>query len=68
MFPPRFVCIVGRKQQQQLRLEWIGILKFVDENAPEAFLKVAPHVVIVLDQVARTDEQVEEVQRAFALL
>ena len=35
--------IGGRQQQQNLRLQRIGVLELVDENVGEALLETAPH-------------------------
>src|SRR6185437_377380 len=55
-------------QEQQLGLERIGVLELVDEDALESRLEAAPHVGVAANEVARAHEQVEEVERAFALL
>ncbi len=64
----RLARIVRREQQQQLRLQRIGVLELVDEDAREALLEVPPHLAVVANQVARAEQQVEEVERAFARL
>ena len=56
--------IVGREQQQNLRLQRIGVLKFVDEQPLEPLLKAAAHIGIVFHQVPRLQQQVEKIERA----
>ncbi len=68
VLPPRLPGVGRRKQQQQLGLERIGILELVDEDPLEALLEMPPHLRIVPDQVARAEQQVEEVERAARVL
>ena len=56
------------EQEQQLGLQWIGVLELVDEEPPEATLEMTSNLGVVPEQVARANEQVEEVERAFARL
>src|SRR5689334_6104459 len=68
VLPPRFVGIRGGQQQQQLRLQRIGVLEFVHEDASKAFLEVAPDVPIVPYKIARAHQQIEKIERALPLL
>src|SRR5689334_1065890 len=53
-FPPvRQQWIGGRKQQQDFRLQRIGVLELVDKNASEAILKARPHNRIVAQKISR---------------
>ena len=45
--PVRLVVVVGREQQEDLRLERIGVLELVDEDPLEARLKSAAHLRVV---------------------
>ena len=56
------------RAQQQLRLQRIGVLEFVDQDDAEAPAEFAAHFRVVADEVARLDQQVEEVERAGLLL
>ena len=56
--------IVGGEQQQDLRLDRIGVLELVDEDARELRLQVACARRVVRDQIARPGQQVGEVERA----
>ena len=56
------IRVVGRgEEQQQLRLQRVGVLELVHEQVAEAPLEVAPYLGVVAHEVARLDEQVEEV-------
>ena len=56
--------IVGGEQQQDLGLQRIGVLELIDEHPLEAALKAGADLRVVADQVARAEQQVEEVERA----
>ena len=60
--------IVGGEQQQDLGLQRVGVLELVDEDVREALLEAAPHGSSLRDEVARLEQQVEEVERAGARL
>ena len=66
--PVGLVGIVGGEQQQDLGLQRIGVLELVDEDAREARLEAAPHAGVVAHQIARAEQQIEEVERAGARL
>src|SRR5262249_48926060 len=66
--PISLVGIGGRQQQQQLRLEWVGVLELVDEEMRPARLQPPPYTHVVADEVARPQEQVDEVETAGATL
>ena len=55
--------VVG-EQEQNLGLDGIGVLKFVDEDARELRLEMASHVGVVLDEISRAREEIGEVERA----
>ena len=59
----RSAGIFGREQQQQLGLQRVGILEFVDEQMREPLLKRGPHLVMIAHQIARADQQIEEIER-----
>ena len=54
--------IVRRKEQQNLGLNRIGVLKLVDKDAPVLRLQMAAHFVVRLDHLARLHEEVGEVE------
>ena len=56
--------VVGREQQEQLGLQRVRVLELVDEQSGEPALEVFTNVGAVADQIARTQQQVEEVERA----
>ena len=56
--------IGGGEQQQQLRLQGIGVLELVDEDVRPARLQAAAHVRVVAHQVARAQQQIDEVEAA----
>ncbi len=62
--PIRNGGIVRGQEQQDLRLQRIGILKLVDEQTLEALLEAAAHLGIISNQVARLEKQIEKVERA----
>ena len=68
VLPARLVRIARRQQQQQLRLQRIGVLELVHEDPLEPLLEVPPHRRVVAHEVARAQQQVEEVERALARL
>src|SRR6266545_2742081 len=68
MLPASLTGIGRGQQQEELGLERIGILELVHENPREPGLKMPPHHPIVVDQITRAQQQVEEVERAFARL
>jgi hypothetical protein len=68
LLPARLDGIVGGEEEQQFRLQWIGILKLVDEDPPETTLEMTADLVVVLDEIARPHQQVEEIERAFSRL
>ena len=62
--PVGLAVVVGREQQQDLRLQRIGVLELVDEDLLEARLEAAPDLRVVAHEVARAEQQIEEVERA----
>ena len=54
----------AREQQQDLGLERVGVLELVDEDVREAALKLGAHLGAVADEVARAQQEVEEVERS----
>ena len=60
--------IVGGQQQEDLGLQRIGVLEFVDEEMGEARLKRPPHARMRREQIARAQQQIDEVERAGAAL
>ena len=55
--------VVG-EEQQNLRLNRIGVLEFVDEDMRELLLEVRAHVGVAPDQVAGAGQQVGEIEHA----
>ena len=56
--------IVGREEQQDFGLERIGVLELVDEEVREALLQLAPHAGVAANEIARLDQEVEEIEAA----
>ena len=54
--------VAGGEEQKYLRLERIGVLKFIDEEMAEALLQLPANGGIVADEIARFDEKVEEIE------
>ena len=67
--PARLVRIGGGQQQQDLRLQRVGILEFVHEDVGEALLQVcaAPRASVA-HEIARQHQQVDEIELAGAAL
>jgi len=54
-------CIIAAHEEaQHFQLTTIGILKLIDEDPLELFLKVPPDMRIASDEIARTDQQIGE--------
>ncbi len=62
------VRIARCKQEEQLGLKRIGILEFVDEDSFEPLLEVPPHGGVIVNEITRAQQQIEEVESAFPLL
>src|SRR5688572_31689448 len=62
--PPGLARIAGRQEQQQLGLQRIRVLELVHEDPLEALLEVLPDLTVVPDEIARLQQQIEEVERA----
>src|SRR5579885_1777413 len=60
--------IVRRQQEEQLHLERVRVLELVDEEVREAGLQLAADGGIVAHEVARAQQEVEEVEAAGARL
>ena len=54
--------VIGGEQQEYFRLERIGILELVDEEMADASLQLAANSSAISDQIARLDEEVEEIE------
>src|SRR5215204_1378696 len=68
VLPARLAGIRRSQEQEDFRLQRIGVLEFVHEQTAEAGLKVVPDGGVVANQVARVQQQIEKVERAFARL
>ena len=66
--PVAFRRIVGGQQQQDLRLQRIGVLELVDEDVREARLERPADARMRREQIARAQQQIDEIERAGALL
>ena len=66
--PVRFGGVVGGQQQQDFGLQRVGILEFVDEKVAEAFLEIFPDKLLILNQISRANQQIDEIQLALAPL
>ena len=64
--PIGLVSIVGGEQQEDLGLEWVGILELVDEEVGKALLQLGANAVVVSNEVARLDQEIEEIEAAGA--
>ena len=53
---------------QEIRLQRIGILELVDEDVAESIAESAADVLVVADQIARLDQEIEKIERAGLLL
>ena len=62
--PIRLGVVVSGEQQQNLGLQRIRVLKLVDEDPLEARLESLTDDRVVAHEIARTEEQIEEVERA----
>ena len=54
--------VVGGEQQKDLGLEGIGVLELVDEKVREALLQLAAHAGVIANEIARLDEEIEEIE------
>ncbi len=61
-------AIGGGEQQQDFRLQRIGILELVDEDMADALLQLGTHGGAVAHEIARDQQQVDEVEHPGALL
>ena len=66
--PVRLGVVVGGEQQQDLGLQRIGVLELVDEDVLEARLEAPADAGVVAHEIARAEQQIEEVERAGARL
>src|SRR5439155_9932688 len=60
--------IVGREQEQDLRLQRIRVLELVDQEMGEPPLQVAADGGVAADEITGAQQEVEEVEAAGALL
>ena len=60
--------IRGAQEQEDFRLQRIGVLELVDEEMREPVLKGAPDARMRHQQIAGAQQQIDEVQRACAAL
>ncbi len=56
------------EEEQDLRLERIGILELVDEDMFEALLELVSHPGIVLQEIAGAHQKIEKVEQTSSLL
>ena len=66
--PVGLARIIGGEQQEDLGLEWIGILELVDEEVGKALLQLGANAAVVSNEVARLDQEIEEIEAAGASL
>ena len=62
----RFVWVIRCEQQEQLRLQRIGVLELVHEDPPESRLEMAANAGVVPNEIARPQQQIEEIQCALS--
>src|SRR4029077_9431709 len=60
--PVRSGRIVRCQQKQDFRLQWVGVLKLVDEEMGVAPLQVVSHGGVITDQIASPDEEIEKIE------
>ena len=60
--PIGFGGIIGSEKQQDLGLEWIGILELVDKVVREALLQLGPYALVVTNEITRLDQEIEEIE------
>src|SRR5207253_1075472 len=60
--------VVRREEQENLRLQRVGVLELVDEDVREPALQLGTDRRVVADQVAGAEQQVDEVEAAGAAL
>src|SRR5262249_6768523 len=56
---PRFSL---SQKENNFCLQWIGVLKFINKEEKKSILKIPPHLEVVLEQVARYQEQISKVE------
>jgi hypothetical protein len=66
VMPARLTRILRRQEQEQLRLQRIGVLEFVHEETSETGLKVISYRRVFANEVACVQQQVEEIERALS--
>jgi hypothetical protein len=57
-----------RQQEHDLRLQRVGVLELVDEDVREAALEIGAHLATVAHEIARSQQEVDEVERGGARL
>jgi hypothetical protein len=57
------MAVLFGKEKDDLDLERISVLRFVNEKAPVPVLKVLPYVMVCPEHLARTEQKVVEIKR-----
>ncbi len=57
-----------REEQEDLRLQWIGVLKLINEEVREPLAEGPPHALVLAEQIARVEQQIQEIEPPRALL
>ena len=67
LLPVLLVHVLAGEIEEDLGLQRIGVLKFIDQQVGEALLEVAAHYGVIAQHVARADEEVLKCQRSVLL-
>ena len=60
--PIGLASIIGGEQEEDLGLERVGILELVDEEVSEALLQLGANAAVVSNEIARLDQEIEEIE------
>ena len=58
----RLERVVGREEQEDLCLERVGILKLIDEYVCKSMLEFAANNLVVANEIAREEQQIQKVE------
>ena len=54
--------VISCEKQQDLGLEGVGILEFIDKVMREALLQLGAHALIVADEITRLDQEIDKIE------
>ena len=66
--PIGFGGIICSEKQQDLGLEWIGILELIDKVMREPVLQLGPYALVAKNEITRLDQEIEEIEAPSLLL